>query len=83
LNRLVCVGYGLGDGHVNAVIESGLTRKHFILVVLAKALDDLSFERWRQYPNAIVVTETRSSLYGEKGTGLRDAWAFEWLVKEI
>lgn len=83
LNRLVCVGYGLGDGHVNAVIESALARNHFTLVVLAKDLCDDTFKRWQKSPKTIIVTEERSSLYGEEGAGMHDAWAFEWLAKEV
>lgn len=83
LNRLVCVGYGMRDGHVNAIIRSALARSHFTLVVLAKALADEVFEQWRAYPNVLIATETRSSLYGEEGPGIEDAWAFEWLAKEV
>jgi hypothetical protein len=83
LNRLVCVGYGFGDGHVNAVIESALARKHFTLVVLTKALEDTAFVKLQRFPNVIIVTEKRSSLYGEECSGLNDAWSFEWLSKEV
>jgi len=83
LNRLVCIGYGLGDGHVNAVIESALARNHFTLVILAKDLSDDKFQRWQKSTKIIIVTEKRSSLYGEEGPGLHDAWAFEWLAKEV
>ena len=83
LNRLVCIGYGLGDGHVNAVISSALARKHFTVIILAKALADDVFDRWRVYRNVVIVTETRSSLYGEEGPGIPDTWSFEWLAKEV
>ncbi len=83
LNRLVCVGYGLGDGHVNAVIDSALARSHFTLVILTKALTDDVFDRWRVYRNTLIVTETRSSLYGEEGPGMQEICAFEWLAKEV
>lgn len=83
LNRLVCVGYGFGDGHVNAVIESALARNNFTLVILAKDLSDDTFQRWQESPKTIIVTEKRSSLYGEVGPGLSDAWAFEWLAEEV
>ena len=83
LNRLVSVGYGLSDGHVNAVIDAALQREHFTLVVLARDLPDHAFNKYSAYKNAIVVTETRSSLYGEQhDRGLPDAWSFEWLSKE-
>ena len=83
LNRLVCVGYSFGDGHVNAAISPALARSHFTLIILAKVLTDDVFERWSAYPNVIIVTETRSSLYREKGPGIPDKWAFEWLAKEM
>lgn len=83
LNRLVCVGYGLGDGHVNAVITAALARNHFTLIVLTKALSDVTFEQWRDHSNVVIVTETRSSLYGEEGPGIPDTWSFEWLAKGV
>ena len=83
LNRLICVGYGFGDGHINAVIEAGLARDHFTLVVLTKVLDDTAFLRLRRFSNAIIVTENRSFLYGEEGPGLYNEWSFDWLSKEV
>jgi hypothetical protein len=83
LNRLVCVGFGMGDGHVNAVVQSALSRRHFTLVILAKTLSEDTFRRWREFQNTVIVTEASSSLYGEEGPGLQDAWAFEWLAKEV
>ena len=83
LNRLICIGYGLGDGHVNAVIRSALARRHFTLVILTKSLDEVTFKQWRDYPNTIIVTDAGSSLYGEEGPGLSDACAFEWLAMEV
>ncbi len=82
LNRLVCVGYGLGDGHVNAVFDAALQRKHFTLVILARALSDQAFDKYAANTKVVVVTETRSSLYGVQGPGLPDAWSFEWLSRE-
>jgi len=83
LNRLVCIGYGFGDGHVNDVLWSGLARQHFTLIVLAKALPDIAFNRLADSPQAVVVTETRSALQGERGVGVTDAWSFEWFSKEV
>lgn len=83
LNRLVCVGYGFSDGHVNAVILPALARNHFTLVILAKALTDDVYKQWCNSHKVIIVTETRSSLYGEEGPGISDAWAFEWLAEEV
>lgn len=83
LNRLVCVGYGLADGHVNAVLDAALQREHFTLIVLARALSDQAFSKYAASAKAIVVTETRSSLYKEQGPGLPNAWSFEWLSREV
>jgi len=83
LNRLVCVGYGFCDGHVNAVINTGIARTHFTLIVLAKTLSDNAFNNLRVRQNVIVVTESRSSLYGEEGIGSPDSCMFEWLSKEM
>jgi len=83
LNRLICIGYGFGDGHVNAVIRPALARRHFTLVILTKSLDEVTFKQWRDYSNTIIVTDARSSLYGEEGPGLSDACAFEWLATEV
>lgn len=83
LHRIICVGYGFGDGHVNAVIDAALQRANLTLVVLARALTDQSFDKYAACKKALVVTETRSSLYGETGPGLTDAWSFEWLSREV
>lgn len=40
INRLVCVGYGMRDEHVNAVIDDGLARNDLTLIVLARSLAD-------------------------------------------
>lgn len=82
LNRLICCGYGFGDGHVNEVIWSGLAREDFTLVVLAKALSDNAFNRLAGNRNTVVVTEARSSLKGQQGAGSADGWSFEWLSRE-
>jgi hypothetical protein len=83
VNRLVCIGYGFGDGHVNAVIRSALARRNFTLVILTKFLEEVKFKQWRDYSNTIIITEGKSSLYGEEGPGLPDSCAFEWLAMEV
>jgi hypothetical protein len=83
LSRLVCSGYGYGDGHVNAVIAPALARKNFTMVVLAKSLPNGTFKSLLAHKNVIVATENQSSLYGEVGPGIADAWSFEWLAKEV
>ncbi|MCX6844470.1 MAG: SIR2 family protein [candidate division WOR-3 bacterium] len=83
LNRLVCAGYGFGDEHVNAIINPALARRNFTLVVLAKSLPDGPFKFLLSHDNVLVATETRSSLYGEEGPGMANAWSFEWLTGEV
>jgi hypothetical protein len=83
LNRLVVVGYGMGDGHVNAVVEAALTRQDFTLIVLSRSLSDSTFDRLAALANTVVVTESRSALYAELGPGFPDEWSFEWLASEV
>ena len=83
LNRLVCAGYGFSDGHVNAVIDAALQREHFTLVILARVLSNEVFNKYAVNPRVILVTEGRSSLYGEQGAGLAREWSFEWLSEEV
>lgn len=83
INRLVCVGYGFADEHVNAVIENALARTDFTLLIFAKALEDAAWSRWSAKANVIVVTETRCSLKGQTGAGHDDLWSFERLAKEV
>jgi len=83
LNRLVCIGYGFADEHVNSVLEPALARSDFTLLILTRSLSDGAWDRWSQKAEAIVVTETRCSLYGETGTGHQDLWSFERLFKEV
>ena len=82
VNRLVCIGYGFMDEHVNAVIENALARNDFTLLILAKSLSDTAWSRWSVQTNVIVVTENRCSLKGENGPGHADLWSFERLCKE-
>lgn len=83
LNRLVCAGYGFGDGHVNAIIESALARRDFTLLILAKELSENAFRQWSAHSNVLIVTESRSSLCGEIGAGMAAEWSFEWLAQEV
>jgi len=83
INRLVCVGYGMADNHVNAVIEAALARSNFTLLIATKALSNAAFERWSKFKNAIVVTDARSSHYGKIGDGYPPLSSFEGLVEEL
>ena len=83
VNRLVCVGYGFMDEHVNAVIENGLARTDFTLLIFAKLLSDAAWSRWSVRTNAIIVTENRCSLKGVNHPGHPDLWSFERLCKEV
>lgn len=83
INRLVCMGYGMADEHVNAVIESALARTNFTLVVATKSLSDAAFSRWSQYQNALLITAGRSAFYGEVGVGNPSLSTFEGIVEEL
>ena len=83
INRLVCLGYGFVDEHVNAVIENALARTDFTVVIFAKDLSDAAWLRWSSKRNVIVVTEKRCSVKGDVGEGHHDLWDFERLSKEI
>ncbi|MGA2966063.1 MAG: hypothetical protein ABSD64_07610 [Terriglobales bacterium] len=83
VNRLVCIGYGFLDEHVNAVVENGLGRADFTLLILTKALSDAAWTRWSRHTNVIVVTEARCSLKGTVGPGHGDLWSFERLCREV
>ncbi len=83
LNRLACVGYGLRDEHLNAVIENALGRNDFTMLAFAHGLTDQAFDRWSVKRNVIIVTETRSSLYGEVGPGHPTLWDFATLTQTI
>jgi hypothetical protein len=83
INRLLCVGYGMADEHVNDIIEGALARPDFILIVISKALTDSVFTRWSEKRNVIIMTEDRCSLYGELGNGHEELWSFEGIVKEL
>ncbi len=83
INRLVCVGYGMRDEHVNAVIDNGLARTDLTLIVLARSLTDDVFCRWSPKANVIIVTRDRCSLYSELGPGHADLWSFAQLGREV
>ncbi len=83
INRLVCIGYGFTDEHVNAVIEAALARTDFTVLIFAKALSVTAWTRWSSKTNVIVVTETQCSLKGTIGPGHTDLWSFEHIAKEV
>jgi hypothetical protein len=83
INRLVCLGYGFADEHVNAIIEAALARTDFTALILTKELSNEYWNRWSSKGNAVVVTESRCALKGEVGAGHRDLWSFERMAREV
>ena len=83
INRLVCVGYGFADEHVNTLIENALARTDFTVLIFTKKLSNAAWTRWSTKSNVIVVTEERCSLKGNLGEGHRDLWNFQRIAKEI
>jgi hypothetical protein len=83
INRLVCVGYGFADEHVDAVIENALVRTDFTVLIFTKELSDAAWSRWSAKSNVIVVTEKRCSLKGNVGDGHCDLWNFQRIAKEV
>ncbi len=83
INRLVCVGYGFADEHVNVVIENALARTDFTVLIFTKKLSDPAWTRWSTKSNVIVVTERRCSLKGNVGDGHSDLWNFQRIAKEV
>jgi hypothetical protein len=57
INRLVCIGYGFADEHVNAIIEAALARTDFTVLIFAMSLGDTVWSRWSPKSNAVVVTK--------------------------
>ena len=57
LNRLVTIGYGMRDEHLNTVIDNALARSNFILIILTKQLTQEDFTRWSPKPNVIIITD--------------------------
>lgn len=83
LNRLVCIGYGFGDEHVNSLIEAALARTDFTVLIFTKSLTDAAWNRWSSKSNLIIVTQARASIKGQTGPGHVDLWSFERLAKEV
>lgn len=83
INRLVCIGYGFADEHVNAVIEAALARTDFTVLIFTKILSAAAWTRWSAKTNVFVVTEAQCSLKGQIGPGHADLWSFERLAKEV
>lgn len=83
LNRLVCIGYGMRDQHVNDVIESATSRGDFTLLIFAKRLPDEVFQQWSGKNNVVIVTNERCSHFGQEGSGHNTLWDFEALCKEV
>jgi len=83
INRLVCIGYGFADEHVNVVIENALVRNDFTVLVFTKDLSSPAWTRWSTKSNVIVVTENRCSLKGTVGEGHPDLWSFERIAREV
>jgi hypothetical protein len=83
INRLVCIGYGFADEHINAVIEAALARSDFSLLIFAKAIGADAWARWGSKTNVLVVTATQCSLKGQTGPGHPDLWSFERLANEV
>jgi hypothetical protein len=83
LHRLVCIGYGFADEHVNTLIESALARTDFTLLIFTKYMSDEAWNRWSVKNNAIVVTENRCALKGEIGAGHPDLSKCEYIMQRI
>ena len=83
INRLVCIGYGFADEHVNTLIENALARTDFTVLIFTKELSDIVWTRWSTKRNVILVTEKRCSLRGDVGHGHCDLWNFEQIAKEV
>lgn len=83
INRLVCIGYGFADEHVNAVIEAALARTDFTVLIFTMALSDAAWTRWSQKNNTVIVTRDRCSIKGKPSPGHADLWKFERLAREV
>jgi hypothetical protein len=83
INRLVTIGYGFADQHVNDVISRALARQGFNLLIFSRSLSDDAWRFWSPKRNVTIVTSKRSSLKGMEGEGHPDLWSFERLVEEI
>ena len=83
LNRLVTIGYGLRDEHVNAIIENALARGNFTLLAFAHSLTPEVFARWSGKKNVVIVTNSQCALNGEIGPGHPVLWSFEELTRRV
>ena len=83
LNRLITLGYGMADEHVNAEIESALERSNFTLIIITKQLSDSAFEKWSSKTRVHIVTENRCSLDGVVGAGHLDLCSFEGFIERM
>lgn len=83
LNRLVCIGYGMRDQHVNDVIESATARDDFTLLIFSRGIPDEVYEQWSKKKNVLIVTRTRCSYFGQETEGHFTLWDFKTLCKEI
>jgi hypothetical protein len=82
LHRLVTVGYGCRDEHVNSILENGIARQDFTLIILAQHLPPDARNRWAPKPNVILISEDECSLNGTRGPGHPALWSFERLSEE-
>lgn len=83
LNRLITLGYGMADEHVNAEIESALERSNFTLMIITKALSDPVFNKWSTKQRVHIVTEGRCSLNRVLGEGHPDLCSFEGFIARM
>lgn len=83
INRLVVIGYGMRDEHVNAIIENGLARSNLTLLIFSRNLAPEVIDRWSPKRNVIIVTNDCCSLYGEKASGHSELWSFKQLSQEV
>ena len=60
LHRLVAIGYGFADEHVNDVIDAALHRDDFTLLVFTMELNDIAWNRWCSTWNSIGSRRCRS-----------------------
>lgn len=83
LNRLITLGYGMADEHINAEIESALERTNFTLIIITKELPDLIFNIWSTKQRVHIVTESRCSSNGVLGKGHADLCSFEGFIERM
>lgn len=81
LNRLITLGYGMADEHVNTEIESALERPNFTLIIITRGLSDSIFTKWSKKTRVHILTANRSSLNGEEGPGHPDLSSFEGFIE--